>query len=169
MTINPPTDRGAEPLPAPRDIEGNTESTFVKCPDCLGAVFNLRHQRQGHLKWHDELDAAIIAALDAASGARQAAAAAERQLGEARREITELRRELGETSGPAGPAVALVGDWPEDELAEHEAARAAAATSPAIDPDAPGETSEAETADVPAPTAADVPDDDYVEIPARRF
>jgi hypothetical protein len=136
------------PHPAPRDIEGNEAATLVKCPDCLAAVFNLRHQRQAHLKWHDDLDADVADAQNAAHAAQTAAESAERALGEARREIAELRRELSEATGSTTPLTPLVGDWPEDELAEHEAAHGSAA---------------------PVYSPPDDDDPDAVDLPVRRW
>lgn len=148
------TDRtDTAPLASPRDIEGNPSSTFVRCPDCNAAVFNLRNQRQAHLQWHDDLDADVASAQEAAQAAAAAADAAEQALGAAREELGEaLRRDLGER--PA--AVPLIGDWPADEIATR-----VAGPTPTV-PDA--------TEGEPAETGADDLDDpDAVDLPARRF
>lgn len=159
------TDRTEQhtPHPAPRDIEGtNPEATFVKCPDCLAAIFNLRHQRQAHLRWHDDLDADVASAQEAAQRAQEAAERAERTLGEARRELADLRAEIA-AQGPTAAVVPLVGEWPADEIAEHEAAR----TAPTDEP-----TAAASAAGIPLTAVEDIEDDDdldAIDLPASRF
>lgn len=152
------------PHPAPRDIAGNEAATLVRCPDCSAAVFNLRHQRQAHLKWHDDLDADVASAQENAHAAVTAAEQAQRALGDARREIAELRRELAEATGSPNPVAPLVADWPEDEIAARAAARAATHT----DDDATAGEPEPDL-DPAATPDDDLDDGDYVEIPARRF
>lgn len=134
------------PLAAPRDIEGNEGATFVRCPDCSAAVFNLRHQRQKHLAWHDE-QATLLRTLADLLGAHG------EQLGDLRGRLTD--------DGP----VPLVADWPADELADRRALAAAPTDADAHE----GEPAES-AADTLDPYGDDDPfDDEPAPTPQRRF
>lgn len=161
------TDR--EPLAAPRDIEGvDPSSTFVRCPDCDGAVYNIGPQRRRHLGWHDELDADIASAQEAAQKAEAAAEAAKAALESALREVEALRTIIGDRPAQAIP---LIGEWPAAELAGRVTSTPAQEASPE-GISAPDATEP--TAGEPDEDAAGVDDldDGYVDLPVtgpRRF